>query len=56
MKTTIETPSRPVKQTETFISRSLRGISGKLEELIVHKTQSERRKAFFGEDPLMRIN
>ena len=56
MKTTIEIPTKSTKQTETFISRSLRGLSGKLEEFIVHKTQSDRRRAFFGEDPMMRVN
>jgi hypothetical protein len=56
MKTTMAMPSKPTKQSETFIVRSLRGLSGKLEEFIVHKTQSERRRAFFGEDPMMRVN
>jgi hypothetical protein len=56
MKTTIEITSKTTKQSETFISKSMRSLSSKLEEFIVHKTQSDRRKAFFGMDPMMRVN
>jgi transcriptional antiterminator len=56
MKKAIETLSQIQKSSENVIHRSVKKITSELENLIVHKTQTERRKAFFGEDPLMRVN
>ena len=57
MKNTVETLAKKSKSNEvSFLNRSYQKVAIKLEEFIVHKTQSERRRALFGQDPLMEIN
>lgn len=56
MKKAVETLVKMQRASETLVNKGLKKVSNGLEELIVHKTQTERRKAFFGEDPLTRVN
>jgi hypothetical protein len=56
MKKTIETLVKMQKASESIFNRSIKKMNNELEKFIVHKTQTERRKAFFGEDPLSRVN
>ena len=56
MKKAVETLVKMQKASETLVNKGLKKVANELEELIVHKTQTERRKAFFGEDPLSRVN
>ena len=56
MKKASETLVKMQKTSETILNKSIKKMANGLEGYIVHKTQTERRKAFFGEDPLMRVN
>ena len=56
MKAAIETLIQAQKASEVFFNKSIKKAALKLEDFIVHKTQSEKRRALFGEDPLMRVN
>ncbi len=55
MKTPVETLAKPKRSVESLLHRSIRNLSFKIEEFMVHKTQTERRKALFGVDPLMQL-
>jgi hypothetical protein len=56
MKKAAEKLVQMQKVSESLVTKGLKKVTHGLEELIVHKTQTERRKAFFGEDPLARVN
>jgi hypothetical protein len=57
MKNTVETLAKRSKSNEvSFLNKSYKAVALKVEEFIVRKTQSERRRALFGQDPLMEIN
>ena len=47
--------ARKDKPTENLLYKSLRKVSIRIEDFIVHKTQTERRRAFFGQDPLTEV-
>ena len=55
MRNIIETNYTKSKRVNSIVNRSIRIASKQLEEFFVRKTQAEKRKALFGEDPLVEV-
>jgi len=53
MNNPVEPIFKAQKPEVSYLNKGIKLISNKIEEYIVHKTQTERRKALFGHDPMM---